>query len=219
MGETKIMQSHLLRFDKTKIFTFLDFETENLNLYLPMNLPWQVSMLRVQGEAIIEQADFYVKWHRKLNVSAGAALVTRFNQENIDFKGVDYREVVKKTVKWTNECDYIIGHNILGFDIHLLQYMYEMEGFDNSNLASKVIDTHALAKGLKLGVVYNSSRTSLAEYQYRMINTYAKGVKTNMTTLGKEYNIPHDYDTLHNSLSDLYLNLKLWNKIKWQVEI
>jgi DNA polymerase III epsilon subunit-like protein len=213
------MESHLLRFDKKKTFTFLDFETENLNLYLPMNLPWQISMLRVQGEKIIAEADFYVKWHRPLKVSEGAALVTRFNQDNIDFKGTDYRTVVKQTVEWTSNCDYIIGHNVLGFDLHLLKFMYEMEGVDASGLAEKIIDTHALAKGIKLGNVYNSSRTSLVEYQYRMINTYAKGVKTNMTTLGKEYNIKHDYETLHNSLSDLYLNLKLWNKIKWQVEI
>lgn len=52
-----------------------------------------------------------------------------------------------------------------------------------------------------------------------MSSTVKKGVKTNLTALGKEYGIDHDYDNLHNALVDLDLNLKIWNKIKWQVEI
>ena len=44
-----------------------------------------------------------------------------------------------------------------------------------------------------------------------------KGVKTNLTALGKEYNIDHNYDKLHDALVDLELNLKVWNKLKWKL--
>lgn len=213
------MQANLLRFDKSKKLVFLDMETENLCLYAPQNLPWQVSMLKVIGNDVVEEADFFVKWHRPPKVSADAARITRFDPNNIINHGVDYRDVVKTTVKWTSEADYILGHNILGFDIYLLIHFYNLLGKSTDGLAEKMIDTHALIKGLKLGQKFDRSTTTLAEYQYRMINTIVKGVKTNMTTVGKEFEIEHDYETLHNSLNDLKLNLKIWNKVKWQMDI
>jgi len=51
------------------------------------------------------------------------------------------------------------------------------------------------------------------------ISTMVKGIKTNLTSLGKEYNIDHEYDKLHNAIVDLRLNLKVWNKLKYQIEI
>ena len=46
-----------------------------------------------------------------------------------------------------------------------------------------------------------------------------KGVRTNLTALGKEYNISHDYEKLHDALVDLELNLKVWNKLKWEIDL
>jgi hypothetical protein len=37
--------------------------------------------------------------------------------------------------------------------------------------------------------------------------------------MGKYYNIKHDYDKLHNALVDLELNLKVWNKLKWEIDL
>jgi len=62
-------------------------------------------------------------------------------------------------------------------------------------------------------------KESLIEYQYKLLHTYKKGIKTNLTALGKDYTIDHDYENLHNAIVDLELNLKVWNKIKFQVEI
>ena len=60
---------------------------------------------------------------------------------------------------------------------------------------------------------------SLLEYQYRLSTKKKKGIKTNLTALGKEYDIDHDYKNLHNALVDLELNVKVWQKLKWKVEI
>jgi hypothetical protein len=57
------------------------------------------------------------------------------------------------------------------------------------------------------------------EYQYRIYNTRRKGIRTNMTALGKEFDIKHDYENLHNALVDLGLNLKIWNKLKYSLEL
>jgi len=37
--------------------------------------------------------------------------------------------------------------------------------------------------------------------------------------LGKENGIEHDYESLHDAINDLDLNLKVWNKLKWQIEV
>ena len=52
-----------------------------------------------------------------------------------------------------------------------------------------------------------------------MYHTRVKGVRTNLSSLGKEYEINHDYDKLHDALVDLELNIKVWNKLKWQVDL
>ena len=57
------------------------------------------------------------------------------------------------------------------------------------------------------------------EYQYRMSCQIRKTIKTNLSASGKEFGIEHDYDSLHDAIVDLKLNLKVWNKLKWQVEI
>lgn len=213
------MDENLLRFDKKKTYCFLDYETENLCLYIPRNLPWQVGMLKVQGDNILADYMRYIKWWRPANVSAQAAFITRFKPEYVTVTGTQWDEVVPEVIRWTQECDYIIGHNVLGFDIYFLQQFYKLAGKSTKGLAEKMIDTHPLAKGIKIGEAFDRKKCSLLEYQYRMIHTIAKGVKTNTKTLGEEYGIEHDYDRLHDALIDLQLNFKIWQKLKLQVDI
>ena len=86
------------------------------------------------------------------------------------------------------------------------------------HLMNKIVDTLAIARGVKSGEPYKSTSPFL-EYQYRMINFRQRGMKTNLAQLGKDYNIDHNYDNLHDALVDLKLNLKVWHKLKWQIEI
>jgi DNA polymerase III epsilon subunit-like protein len=212
------MDEHLIRFNKTAKIAFIDMETENLCLHMKYNLPWQVAVLKVQGDFVTESYDSYLKWYRPFKVSDGAALATRYDGAKVERLGVPSQEVVETTVAWTSECDYILGHNILGFDLYFLREFYKLCGKSPIGLAEKVIDTHPLAKGIKLNCPFDG-KTPLLEYQYRMLHTIAKGVKTNTLALGKEYGIEHDYEHLHDALVDLQLLIKIWNKIKYQVDI
>lgn len=213
------MMEHLLRFSKTIKIVFLDWETENLCLFIDKNLPWQLGMLKVVGETIEAQYMSYIKWGRPPHVSPGAAQITGFKPEMVFQQGKYYLEVLPIIVEWIDWCDYIAGHNFLAFDLYFLTQVYKMLGKSSVGLAEKVIDTHALAKGIKLGIPFDINKQSLLEYQYQIINTKTKGVKTRLEILGREYQIEHDYTTLHDAISDLILNKKVWDKIKFQVEI
>ena len=212
------MDEHLLRFDKEKTIVFIDCETLNLCLNKCHNLPWQVSMIKVKGDKKIADKDFYIKWDTKLKISEGAARITRYSQTKMDKKGIAPEEAFPTIQDWLDNSDIIIGHNVLGFDIYLIKDLYETHGADWKPLISKFIDTNCLAKGVKIGPEYRQGDDLMA-WQYRMLYTRKKGVRTNLTALGKEYEIEHDYDKLHDALVDLELNVKIWNKLKWQLEI
>ena len=212
------MDDHLLRFDEDKTLVFIDCETLNLCLNKCHNLPWQVSMIKVQGNKEIAQKDFFLKWDMHLSISEDAARITRYSQPKIDKHGVKPEEVFPTIQDWLDNADYIVGHNILGFDLYLIKDLYEKFGADYKPLVSKTIDTNCLARGVKMGLEYRSS-DDLTCYQYKVYHTKKKGVKSSLTALGKEYDISHDYENLHNAIVDLQLNIKVWNKLKWQVEI
>jgi DNA polymerase III epsilon subunit-like protein len=212
------MDEHLLRFDKEKTIVFIDCETLNLCLNKCHNLPWQVSMIKIKGDKEIANKDFYIKWDTHLKISEDAARITRFSQTKMDKKGIPPEEAFPTIQDWLDNSDIIIGHNILGFDIYLIKDLYEIHGADWKPLLSKSIDTNCLARGIKIGPEYRQGDDLLA-WQYRMYHTRKKGVRTNLTALGKEYEIDHNYDKLHNALVDLQLNVKIWNKLKWQLEI
>ena len=212
------MDEHLLRFDKDKVIVFIDCETLNLCLNKCHNLPWQISMLKVKGNKSYDEKDFYVKWDTDLKISEEAARITRFDKKRMERIGLPPKECLPTVLDWLDNADHIIGHNILGFDIYLIKDFYRYMGKDYKHLMEKVIDTNYVARGPRMGLNFTPEESFLA-YQYRVMHTRKKGVRTNLIALGKEFEIEHDYDKLHDALVDLKLNLKIWNKLKWHVEI
>ena len=212
------MDDKFLRFDKSKEYVFIDCETLNLCLNSCHNLPWQIAMLKVVGDKKIAEKNFYIKWDTKLKISAEAARITRYSPKAMEEKGLSPEEVFPTIEDWLDNADYIVGHNILGFDLYLIKDYYKYMGKPYKHLVEKVIDTNCIAKGLKLGNYYKSNDNFL-EYQYKMYNIRKKGLRTNLAALGREYEIEHDDEDLHDAVVDLKLNIKVWNKIKWMIDL
>lgn len=212
------MDEHLLRYDEEKEIVFVDCETLNLCLHSCHNLPWQISMIKLKGGKKVAEKDFYIKWDSKLKISKEAARITRYSQTKMDRMGVKPEEVFPTIQDWLDNCDYIAGHNVLGFDFYLLKHLYARMGQKHTHLAPKTIDTHCLAKGVKIGSRIAPNESLLA-FQYRMLHIRKRGIKTNLAALGKEFEIKHNPDKLHDALVDLELNIKVWNKLKWMIEV
>tara|TARA_Y100000593_G_C4266022_1_gene314809 strand:- start:3 stop:641 length:639 start_codon:yes stop_codon:yes gene_type:complete len=212
------MDEDFLRFDKEKEYVFIDCETFNLCLNSCHNLPWQIAMLKVVGDRKIAEKNFYIKWDTKLEISPEAARITRFNPKTLEKKGLTPEEVFPTIEDWLDNCDYIVGHNTLGFDVYLIKDYYRYMGKPYRHIMPKMIDTNCIAKGIKFGTHYKNTE-DLLQYQYKMYHERRKGIRTNLTAMGKEYEIDHDYSKLHDAIVDLELNLKVWNKLKWQIEL
>ena len=212
------MNEVLLRYDKEKVYTFIDCETLNLCLNFSHNLPWQISMLKVKGDDTIDSKNFYIKWKTDLKISKEAARITKYSEAKVQKLGLSPEEVFPTIDDWLQNCDHIVGHNVLGFDIYLIKGFYNLMGKDYRPLVKKIIDTNCIARGIKGGEPH-PPHEDFIEYQYRVMNKIVKGLRTGLGPLSKEYNIKHDYDKLHDALVDLQLNVKLWNKLKWQIEL
>lgn len=212
------MDEHLLRYDKDKTLVFIDCETFNLCLNFCHNIPWQIAMIKVKGDKKIDQKNFYLKWQTDLKISQDAARITRYDHKKVQKEGFDPKEVFPTIKDWLDNADYIIGHNTLGFDIYLIKEYYKFMRCDFNHLVKKFIDTNTIARGIKYGMVYNP-KDDLTEYQYKVLHTRKKNVKSSLSLLGKENGIDHDYEKLHDAINDLDLNLKVWNKLKWQLEL
>ena len=207
------MSNKLFKFNSDTVYTFIDCETLNLCLHSCHNLPWQIEMIKVKGNKKIDEKNFYIKWDTDLKISHEAARITRYSQSHIDENGIKPEEVFPTIDDWLTNCDYIVGHNVLGFDIYLIKSLYELFEKDYKFIVDKTVDTLSIARGYKFGISYDLDN-SFAEYQYKMLHTRKKGVRTNLTALGKEFNLEHNYEMLHNAIVDLELNLKVWNVLK-----
>lgn len=209
---------NLLRDNKEKLFAFLDFETENLCLSSCCNKPWQASMILYRNNKIEKELDFYIKWPEGLNVSKEAARHTNFNPETVERLGKSPEEVLDNLDKCFNEADVIAGHNLFGFDVYIAQGFYKKLNRPSYNIVPKLLDTFALAKAYKLEIPYNPKENFQA-WQYRMVHRIEKGVKTSLGVLAREFGIAHDPTQLHNALVDLRVNVGVWDKLKYAVNI
>jgi DNA polymerase III epsilon subunit-like protein len=212
------MDEHLLRYDKNKTFVLIDFETFNLCLNFCHNLPWQIGMIKGKGDFKNDSKNYYVNWDTDLKISEDAARITRYDHNKVCKHGLKIEEIFPTIKDWLDHSDYIIGHNILGFDVYLIKELYKKMGCHWEHLMSKIVDTNCIARGIKYNIPYKPSE-NLLEYQYKILHTRRKDVRSSLGLLGKENAIEHDYDKLHDAINDLDLNLKVWNKLKWQVEI
>ena len=213
---------NLLRDNKKQKYAIIDGESCNLNLGDLENKSWQWGILDCKGEEIIQSHDLLIKWP-KLNVSKEAAKHTRFSQDNIDKHGIEPKRALDILDSYIYNPEYkLIIHNGLGFDVYLHNIFRRNLGLKTDySYIYRILDTNCLAKGIKLGIKYEGkNEKDLLMYQYKLFYTIQKGLKTNLTLLGKENEIDVNYDELHNSLNDVILLKLVWNKyIKWRLEI
>ena len=220
------MDNHLIRFQKKK-FLFLDFETFNVCLSDKFNLPWQVATILIEtieddkGKIKAEERgrhDLYLKWDTDLKISKEAKRITKYSDTKFKSRCIPEEEGFNIIYDLVEKSDYLVGHNFLGFDIYLLRNWYRKYGKNYDSLPHKTLDTFAIAKSVALAHRYKNNECSLLDFQIKMIGIRKRGRKTSLGALGKSNNIEHNYASLHDALVDLELNVKIWDKLKYQID-
>ena len=199
----------LLRFNFNQNYLILDTETEGLNLV--STRPWQVSWITAKGKSITSKNDRYLLWN-DLKMSDGAARITGFNFFDYKSKAEDPKIVLNDLWKIILDPTYIIiGQNILGFDVYVLNILRKCCGLNSDySYISRVLDTRALA----MAIATNNKEISKSDVlmQYKFVNHRDKKIKTSQSALLKHYQIDHDPSMLHNALYDIEMTFKIFQK-------
>jgi len=208
------MDNDFFKKSNGKKLVFMDLETFNVNLNFYNNRPWQVGMIRVVENKIQDRFDEMVKWDCGLKISDEAARITRFDQKKFNKLAKPESEIFPTVYEWLDDCDYIVGHDILGFDMYLIREWCKIYDKPYDHLFEKSVDTLAIGRGIRSEYYFKKEEEDFFDYQYRLLSYRSKGIRTSLSELGKYYNINHNYETLHDAINDLELNLKVWNKLK-----
>lgn len=209
----------LLRYRKNLRFVFFDFETESLNLSFENNLPWQIAMIKIDSGQEVDSRDYYLKWDRKINVSEGAAKVTGFDLEKYKKIAVDQATVFPEIEEWFGWADYIVGHNILNFDIPLAKEWYKMHNKNWKKLLPKCIDTKCIAQSIKSKIPFDIENDDFLSWQIALSTYHERGVKTNLSQMAKDNEIEFNPSFMHSALYDIRVNEEVFEKLIWQIEI
>lgn len=210
--------SHLLRYSDTQKYLLTDKETFNLNL-LTDNPPWQSSWILANKNEIIDSQDNFIDWDGRFIMSKDARRITGYSEEKIRMVGQDPLEVWNKFEPvLLDDSVFLCGHNILNFDLYPINQWCRYIGKPPVKIdIRRILDTNCLAKMMKLGV--RPDRENLIQQQYRMAGFHAKGVRTSLGSLAKEFGIEVDETRLHDAIYDLTINYKVLQKLLWAVEI
>lgn len=211
-----------LKYNNDQKYIVIDGESCNLNLGLIDNKAWQWGLLECKGKNIINEHNILINWP-EINVSPEAAVVTRFDHAKVKREGIDPKKALDIVDSFIYNPEYLIlFHNGLGFDIFLHNLHRKNLGIETDySYLPRCLDTNALAKGIKKNFKWDKN-CDFITYQWRLVNFNERGLKTNLTALGKENNIGEaegiDYMNLHDATADVRLLWLIWNKwIKWNL--
>ena len=209
----------MLRFDKEQKYICFDFETCHLNLLDNSNKPWQLSYLIAKGSNILKEVDNHIYWP-DLKLSEGAKLVTHFDERKYRSLAVDPKEVLAAFEEIIYDDQYlIIGQNLLGFDVYIHNTYRRLLGYKSDfSYVKRIVDTNCIAKAIKKNLKPQRD-SDFTFWQYRLNDFREKGLKTSIKTQLKEYKIDFDENMLHNSMYDVQMNFKIFQKQLWQIEI
>ena len=207
--------NNLLRQNINQKFVVFDTETEGLSL--TESRPWQLSWIVCKGDEVLEEHDEFVLYE-DLNVSEDAARITGFNMEKYRSKAKPPMEVWKSFANYLyDEKNIMVGQNILGYDIYILNTMMRGIGLQNNwSFMNRMLDTRALATALFKDIKPSGD---LLSWQMKLMNYREKGLKTSQAFLLKHFNIDHDPSRLHDALYDIQMNYKIFRKLVMQVDV
>jgi DNA polymerase III alpha subunit (gram-positive type) len=211
-----MFNQELLREKKDQKYVVFDTETESLSLY--HSRPFEIFWLVGQGNNILSEHHYYVGWN-DINVSAGAALMTKFNLSAYQAKSTPAKTVLAEFNKYLYDPQYrIVGHNILKFDAYQHNTWARECGVKTDySWLDRLIDTDCLSKAITMKIA--PDRENFLAWLYKMAHFRKKGVKSNLGFTAKSYGIAVDENQLHAAGYDVKLNYSFFLKQLWDIEI
>lgn len=213
-----IVEDQLFRFKKNLKYIVIDTETESLNNYY--SRPWEVSWLVVHGKEIVKK---YEKFPliKDLNLSKGAAKITRFDKEEYKTKAESAIEVYKLLKTFLYNPEYIIvGLNYLGFDIYQIAALQrELNEKVDYSYINRVYDVLSLGRAYKQNFKFPEQKEKITPWMYQLINVKVKGLKAGLEALCKEFKLNYSEEEHHSGVYDIIKTKEIFEQLYWKLEI
>jgi DNA polymerase III alpha subunit (gram-positive type) len=206
----------LLRFKHNQNYIVIDCETEGLNL--TSSKPWQASWIICRGNKIISKHDHFIRWD-DIGVSTDAARITGFDKDHYYSKAEDPMLVWDKLSKYLYDPSFvIIGQNILGFDVYMLNVWRKQMGLNSDySYIDRIIDTKSISTAIFKNIL--PDKEHLLSWQYKLLHIREKGLKTSQAFMLKYYDIPHDPKRLHDGLYDVQMTFEIFKKQIFNIDL
>lgn len=207
----------LLRYKTDQVYMVSDNETFSLNLALE-NPPWQCSWMLFTQKKVLEEHNHYLDWGGRFKMSAGAAIVTGFDERIIKDRGEDPVKIYKKFRDYRDNSCYIkLEHNGLNFDVFVERQWALYTGHEHDwNYLENYYDTNAIERAIQKGFKPGTNRLA---WQFALAGYREKGLKSSLGFLAKKYEIDFDEKGLHRGENDIVLNAEIWKKQLFAIEI
>ncbi len=206
-----------LRFNNQQKYLIFDAETEGLNLATAR--PWQLAWIESVGKKIINKNNFLIDWP-DLNISPDAARISGFDRSYYDLHKYPPPLVLGEFLKPFLDKDVVIvGQNILNYDVYIINNLMRGSGVPNNyEFIYRCIDTRALFMAYKNGLKYNHNEDFII-WQYKIIGSYGRSMKSSLPTMLKEFNIPYDANKLHDALYDIERTFDVYNHLIYKFDV
>lgn len=210
------MKDDLLRFRFNQKMIFFDCESNGLNL--TETLPWQISWVAVKGKFVVSEHDHFVRW-KDYDVKPEIAVMNHFNKAEYLRRAEDPMEVLEKLWSFISDPEYlVIGQNILGFDVYVLNTMRKKLGLKSDySYIPRCLDTRAIQMAIGTGHKVLDRNDVLKQYTF--LNHRDKKIKASQGAMLKEYGIEHDPSKLHCGLYDVKMTHQIFLKQIQTIEI
>lgn len=202
----------LARFDKDRKYLFWDCETEHLNLF--QNKPWEIGLSLFQNKQLLHEEVVYIKWD-KLEITEIARKLTKYDTKVhlINRDGLSPKDACEKVCEYIYDPDiYSVGSNLLGFDIHVLNFLRRYSGKTvDYSFVNRVYDTVAITKGYVDGWAPPDKQEQNIYWQYRILND-PKKTRSGIKTACKIFGVQYEEDAHHDAIADNHMTWKIFQQ-------
>ncbi len=200
-------------------YVLWDQEAEGLNLAI--HRPWQIAWAIASLKDGIKSIHVEYPYWKDLRVTKDAARITRFDPVLYAKKARPAKEVLREFRSVLLNPDHRpVFQNGLGYDVYILDNWCRGAGepVDHSYLARSIDTSSVLKAKIKGWKPEIDDPVMWQGWQYKCQSWIERGLKTNLTDIGKARGIVHDYSTLHDAESDIKLMWEIYRQVAFEVE-
>lgn len=210
--------SELLRYQNDQKYLLIDTETEGLNLFA--SRPWQIAYTICTNKEIGKVNIRYPLWE-DLKVSDEAARITRFNKQNYLSLAEKPEDILKDFEQLLLDPSYtIIGHNLLGFDIYILETLRRLTGrVTDWSYLPRIVDTLCLSRAYRHNIVPDLKNFTAWQYKMLTMRMKGKGFGASLGAMAREFKIDYNERLAHDAEYDCSINHQVFQKLLWAVEV